>query len=132
MFLVETLPGETPRDVEAFLEALIRQVYGSALLNGPFAILFASNEGLIGVTYEIIGTEGVILYDREEQRFELRNAAGTRPLAWHDEKNFAGMYAAFARALETGNPGDLPTGEDGLVALRIARAATEQAIADRR
>jgi hypothetical protein len=28
MFLVETLPGETPRDVEAFLEALIRQVYG--------------------------------------------------------------------------------------------------------
>ena len=27
----------------------IRQVYGSALLNGPFAILFASNEGLIGL-----------------------------------------------------------------------------------
>lgn len=27
----------------------IRQVYGSALLNGPFAILFASNKGLIGL-----------------------------------------------------------------------------------
>jgi glutamate synthase domain-containing protein 1 len=27
----------------------IRQVYGSGLLNGPFAILFASNDGLIGL-----------------------------------------------------------------------------------
>jgi glutamate synthase domain-containing protein 1 len=27
----------------------IRQIYGSALLNGPFAILFASNRGLIGL-----------------------------------------------------------------------------------
>jgi len=28
-------------------------------------------------------------------------------------------------------PGDLATGADGLIAMRIARAATEQAIADR-
>jgi glutamate synthase domain-containing protein 1 len=27
----------------------IRQVYGSALVNGPFGILFASNGGLIGL-----------------------------------------------------------------------------------
>jgi predicted dehydrogenase len=89
-------------------------------------------EPLSRFTYEIIGTDGVILYDREQKHFELRNAAGTQRLPWHDEKNFAGMYAAFARALETGKPGELPTGEDGLIALRIARAATEQAIADRR
>ncbi len=88
-------------------------------------------EPLSRFTYEIIGTDGVILYDREQEYFELRNATGTQRLPWHDEKNFAGMYAAFARALETGNPGELPTGEDGLIALRIARAATEQAIADR-
>lgn len=83
-------------------------------------------------TYEIIGTDGVIAYDREQEVFELRNAAGTKRLAWHEEKNFAGMYAAFARALETGQPSGLATGEDGLIALRIARSATEQAIADRR
>ena len=53
-------------------------------------------------------------------------------LPWDHEKNFAGTYAAFARALETGEPGDLATGADGLIATRIARTATEQVIADRR
>jgi len=37
-----------PQDEKELFTA-IRQVYGSALLNGPFAILFASNEGLIGL-----------------------------------------------------------------------------------
>jgi len=37
-----------PDDDRELLTA-IRQVYGSALLNGPFAILFASNKGLIGL-----------------------------------------------------------------------------------
>jgi glutamate synthase domain-containing protein 1 len=37
-----------PREERELLTA-IRQVYGSALLNGPFAILFASNKGLIGL-----------------------------------------------------------------------------------
>ena len=36
------------KDEKEILTA-IRQVYGSGLLNGPFAILFASNEGLIGL-----------------------------------------------------------------------------------
>jgi predicted dehydrogenase len=81
--------------------------------------------------YEIIGTDGLIRYDRERRLFEVRNPAGTRSLPWDEEKNFAGTYAAFARALETGAPGDLATGADGLIATRIARAATEQAIGGR-
>jgi len=81
--------------------------------------------------YEIIGTDGLIRYDRERQLFEVRNPAGTRALPWDHEKNFAGTCAAFARALETGEPGDLATGDDGLIATRIARIATEQVIADR-
>jgi predicted dehydrogenase len=81
--------------------------------------------------YEIIGADGIIRYDRERQLFEVRNPAGTRSLPWDHEKNFAGTYAAFARALETGKPGDLATGSDGLIATRIARAATEQAILER-
>ena len=36
-------------DNERELLTAIRQVYGSGLLNGPFAILFASNDGLIGL-----------------------------------------------------------------------------------
>jgi glutamate synthase domain-containing protein 1 len=39
---------QLPPDDRELLTA-IRQVYGSGLLNGPFAILFASNEGLIGL-----------------------------------------------------------------------------------
>ena len=34
---------------EKELMTAVRQIYGSALLNGPFAILFANNEGLIGL-----------------------------------------------------------------------------------
>ena len=42
--LIDQLP-----DNERELLTAIRQVYGSGLLNGPFAILFASNKGLIGL-----------------------------------------------------------------------------------
>ncbi|MSM38283.1 MAG: hypothetical protein GJT30_01490 [Geobacter sp.] len=42
--MIDTLPTD-----ERELLTAIRQVYGSGLLNGPFAILFASNEGLIGL-----------------------------------------------------------------------------------
>jgi predicted dehydrogenase len=82
--------------------------------------------------YELIGTEGLIRYDRESRRFELRDPRGTRELAWSPEKNFAGMYAAFARALAGEGADDLPTGEDGLAAARLSREATEALIAGRR
>lgn len=41
------------------------------------------------------------------------------------------MYAAFARALSTGDPGPLATGADGLIATRIATRATDALIAER-
>jgi predicted dehydrogenase len=81
--------------------------------------------------YELIGTDGVIRMNREEHSFELRNSHGTQWLAWHPEKNFAGMHAEFLHFLNTGDPHNLPTAEDGLLATRIARSATELAIRDR-
>lgn len=81
--------------------------------------------------YELIGTDGVIRYNREEHNFELCNSFGTQHLPWHPEKNFAGMYTEFAKALATGQPGNMPTARDGLIATRIARKATEQAMRDR-
>lgn len=81
--------------------------------------------------YDIIGTDGVIRYNREEHTFELRNSHGTQWLPWHPEKNFAGLFQEFARVLASGQPGLMPTGQDGLIATRIARLATEQAIHDR-
>ena len=82
-------------------------------------------------SYHLIGTEGVIRYDRDGWVFEVRTRYGTHRLPGASEKNFEGMYLAFARALETGDAGELPTGWDGLRATQLARDATEMVIARR-
>jgi len=82
-------------------------------------------------TYQLIGTEGLIRYERSGHLLEVRDATGTRQLPAAGEKNFEGMYAAFARALVRGSSQELPSGGDGLAATRIAREATEQVMARR-
>ncbi len=96
-----------------------------------YSYCFTAKEPRSEFVYELIGTEGVIRYDRSARVFEVRSAKGTQALSWAPEKGYARMYAAFAKALATGVPGDMPTGEDGLIATRIARRATEEAIAKR-
>ena len=83
-------------------------------------------------SYQLLGTDGVIRYDRDGWLFEVRTKHGTHRLPGSSEKNFEGMYAAWAKALETGDRADLPTGFDGLRATQIAREATEAVIARRR
>jgi predicted dehydrogenase len=96
-----------------------------------FSYNATSREPRTHFQYELIGSDGVIRYNREEHSFELRNSHGTQWLAWHPEKNFAGMHSEFAHALNTGDRRDMPTAMDGLVATRLARLATEEAIRDR-
>ena len=81
--------------------------------------------------YELIGTDGIIRYNREEHNFELRNSKGTRHLPWYPEKNFTGMYHEFLHALSKGEDRNMPSARDGLAATCVARAATNQAIAER-
>ncbi len=81
--------------------------------------------------YDVIGTDGVIRYDGITGELELRSAEGTRTFEVERGKNFGALYDAFARAIETGDPGNLATAEDGLIATRIARKATEDIIAAR-
>lgn len=102
-----------------------------SMIEMSFSYNATSKEARSHFQYELIGTDGVIRYNREEHSFELRNSYGTQWLAWHPEKNFAGLHAEFARALVTGEPGDMPTADDGLKATRIAKLATEEAIANR-
>ena len=78
--------------------------------------------------YELIGTQGVIRYDREAQSFTLENAAGSQRFAFHPEKDFVGMYDAFAAALATGQSALLTSAADGMRVTEIARDATDQAI----
>jgi predicted dehydrogenase len=96
-----------------------------------FSYTHTAAEPISHFSYHLIGTDGLIRYDRDGWHFEVRTPHGTNYLPGHDEKNFAGMYAAFARALATGDGGDLATGRDGLIATRIARVATDVAIATR-
>jgi len=96
-----------------------------------FSYNATSREPRTHFQYELIGSDGVIRYNREDHSFELRNSHGTQWLAWHPEKNFAGMHQQFAHALSTGDLTDMPTARDGLLATRIARLATEEAIRDR-
>lgn len=82
-------------------------------------------------SYHLIGSGGVIRYDRDGYILEAREGQGTIRVPGASEKNFPGMHAEFAKALRSGEPGNLPLAEDGLIATKIARAATEIAMAKR-
>ena len=81
--------------------------------------------------YELIGTEGVIRYDRERQSLSVENAAGRQEFPFHDAKSFEGMYQEWSRALATGQSSLLPDAVAGQRVIEIARDATDQAIAAR-
>jgi predicted dehydrogenase len=82
-------------------------------------------------TYELIGTGGVIRYDRDGYILEARHGQGTISVPGASEKNFPGMYAALVERLNGGEI-DMPTAQDGIDATRIARQATDSLIAGRR
>lgn len=81
--------------------------------------------------HHLIGTGGVIRYEMESGLFEVRSSQGTLRLPKPEGKNFHALYAAFAEALETGRRDLLPSGQEGRIATRIARQATDAAIAGR-
>jgi predicted dehydrogenase len=81
--------------------------------------------------YELIGTDGLLRYDRQARVFELLTRHETRHLHWTEEKNFDGMYHEFERALRTKSDGDMPTARDGLLATRLAREATDEVMRTR-
>jgi predicted dehydrogenase len=90
-----------------------------------------SRHGRPEFVYELIGTEGVIRYDREAGDFHMENAAGRTTFEFHEEKSFVGMYGEWERSLVHGHSDLLTSAAEGVRVLEIARAATEQAIAHR-
>ena len=101
------------------------------LVEISYSYCHTAAEPVYHLTYELIGTDGVISYRMEQGLLEIRTREGTRQMEFGEGKNFDGMYAAFARALAGGASDELPTGADGLAATRIARQATEDVIARR-
>jgi len=82
--------------------------------------------------YELIGTEGLIRYDRDRKTFEMENTTGRQVFEFYGEKGFTGMYEEWSRALTTGSSAFLPSAAAGQRVTEIARAATDQAIANRK
>ncbi len=82
--------------------------------------------------YELIGTEGVIRYDREAHSFSMENGEGTSQFDFYGEKDFIGMYKEWASFLATGASDLLTTADEGARVIEIARGATNEAIARRR
>lgn len=78
--------------------------------------------------YELIGTDGVIRYDREAQSLTLDTASGTQTLPFHPEKDFEGLYAEWAAALHGRSAPLLASAVAGQRVTEIARQATEQAM----
>jgi len=97
-----------------------------------FSYTHTAREPISHFSYHLIGTDGLIRYDRDGWHFEVRHGRGTDILPGASEKDFHGMYREWSHALHTGEMRDMPTGRDGLVVTRIARTSTEQAIADYR
>jgi len=81
--------------------------------------------------YEIIGTDGVIRYDREQKSFTMENSAGSHSFEFHDLKDFVGLYREFAHVLRTGHSDLLTSAEGGLKVTDIARNATDIAMKNR-
>jgi len=96
-----------------------------------FSFTATARDPLSHFSYELIGTDGLIRYERDGWLLEMRNGYGTKTLVGSSEKNFHGMYAELEKSLRTGKAGDLPTGEDGVLATRIATEATQYAIDNR-
>ena len=96
-----------------------------------FSYGFTAREPAPLFTYDLIGTGGTIRYDRNGWVLERRNGEGTLVAPGSSEKDFPGLHAAFARALNTGDWSEMPSAEDGLEATRLARVATESVIAMR-
>ncbi len=101
------------------------------LVEMSFSYTHTARNPLASFSYELIGDGGVIRYLRDGYVLEARTGQETITASGASEKNFAGMYAEFARAIQTGDVSGLPTAEDGIIATRIAWQATREAMANR-
>jgi len=101
------------------------------MVETSFTYCHTAKDPINHFSYHLIGTDGLIRYDRDRGEFEVRGRESTWFPGWSHEKNFEGMHAAFLQALETGDLGGLASGRDGLIATKIAREATEAAMACR-
>jgi predicted dehydrogenase len=102
------------------------------LVENSFSYSHTAKEQRWHYVFEVIGTKGVVRHNRDRGQFDIWTETEMKCLDCGGDKNFEGMYAQFEKALRTGDAGLLATGRDGIIATKIAREATEIAIAKRK
>ncbi|GHS94883.1 oxidoreductase [Planctomycetales bacterium] len=98
------------------------------MIEVSFAYGHTTKETISEFIYELIGTEGVIRYDRNQKTIVIHGKKEDLRLPSDEDRGFHAMYDEFARALDTGKSDILATGMDGLIATRISRLSTDEAI----
>ncbi len=96
-----------------------------SMVESSFSYGHTAKEQQVHFRFEAIGTGGVIGFNHDKHEFYLATPAGTTQLEFSSGKNFHDMYAQFAKLIETGDMGTFATAEDGIIATRVARDATE-------
>ena len=103
-----------------------------AMVETSFSYGHTCSNRLSRYGYEIIGTHGVIRFDRDANLFEIQNGRGSRTLPIGAIKDFGAFDAAYIEAVRSGDFSQLPTAEDAARAGRMVREATRQAVARHR
>lgn len=96
-----------------------------------FTYCHTAREPINHFSYHLIGDGGILRYDRDGYVLEARTGQETIRVPGASEKNFEGMYAAFRDAIRSGDTTGLPLAQDGLIATKIAREATNLVMGDR-
>jgi hypothetical protein len=97
-----------------------------AMIESSYSYGHTAKEQQVQYLFEAIGTDGVIRFNHSTNSFTLANSAGTTQFPYQPEKNFNAMYAQLVRAIESNDTGEFASGDDGLIATRIAREAAGQ------
>lgn len=117
-------------DYEAPDHMYLHMVHASGahtMVEISYSYMYTAEEPRSEFVYELIGTKGVIRYDRSARECFMATEHGTSPIPFHSEKNFAGMYCEWESALRTGKSSLLASPEHATRVTEIAREATKQA-----
>lgn len=95
-----------------------------SMMEASFSYTHTAKQPQVHYRFEAIGTDGVVCFNYDKREFFLANAAGTTQFDFSGEKGFGKMYAQFRQLIETGDRGTFATGDDALIASKIARLAT--------
>ncbi|MBP5233732.1 MAG: Gfo/Idh/MocA family oxidoreductase [Planctomycetes bacterium] len=98
------------------------------MIETSFAYGHTSKEKVSEYLYELIGTDGVIRYDRGQKTLAVHGKDADYALPTDEDRGFRAMYDEFARAIESGHSELLASGAEGLELTRVSRLATEEAI----